>query len=305
MIEEIIERLAKSTGNKVKQRRVVINTGLVSAHAFVTFHGEKKQKFFVKMARSNISSKRIYCEIEILGKLQNMKIDHIVEIVTSGEVDGRAFFVENFVGKSTKSQIPLSDDEKLTKMLLWLKTFYSQTRSGTVEPKELVQRIEKFHDRLGDFVDISDAIELLEKTMPCVKIPAVCRHGDFADSNLNLSNGGNLIFNDSGIFAIDFSFARFNEPPSEPFALVSPAVLDRNAISLDVLSVFDGVDPFFFAMYENLIRLSEQIRTLFELESELLVIDRRRYFVKGFPPQVQIDNIKELGLLYHERVRSS
>jgi hypothetical protein len=74
-----------------------------------------------------------------------------------------------------------------------------------------------------------------------VKIPTVCRHGDIADVNFILTN--------IGIVAVDFGFARFNEPlfgsRTDWFLLLK---LDADARRLDILSIFDGVAPFFFAM---------------------------------------------------------
>jgi hypothetical protein len=181
----------------------------------------------------------------------------------------------------------------LSSALEWMRRFYSQTKNGIVEPKELIQRAEKVSKLADGFIDLTDALYVLDKSRPHAKIPAVCRHGKIA--------GINFILTSRDLVAVDFGFARFDEPPSEAYALVSPAKLKENTGCLDVLSVFDGVDPFFFAMYENIIRLGEELKLLHELEENLLVTNRIGYF----SPLAQLGNIEKLKLYYQEPASTS
>jgi hypothetical protein len=66
------------------------------------------------------------------------------------------------------------------------------------------------------------------------------------------------------------------------------------AKSVDVLSELNEINPFFFAIYENITRLGEELEMLNELEKNLSVINRIRYFV----PQVQLSKIEHLRMCY-------
>lgn len=291
-----MKELIKHTGYKATRCSTVLreSKSLESEHAIVTLQSpERRYKFFVKMARTCHDSGRILHEIEVLSKLRDMKVENIPEVVLSGACEDRAYLIENFIEKSTVPHSPLSEDKMLSDTLEWMRRFYSQTKSGTVEPKELIQRAERVSSFADGFIDLTDALHVLDQSKPSAGIPAVCRHGDIADVN--------FIPTSRGMVAIDFAFARFNEPPSEPYALVSPAKLKGDTKYLDVLSSFDGLDPFFFAMYENVIRLGEELRMLHELEENLLVINRIGYFV----PQIQLGNIEILKLHYNERAREA
>jgi len=70
--------------------------------------------------------------------------------------------------------------------------------------------------------------------------------------------------------------------------------LEKHVKALNVLSLFDEVDPFFFAIYENIIHLGEELVMLRELGENLEVINKIGYFA----PQVQVGNIEELSLYY-------
>jgi hypothetical protein len=293
LLIEVIKEVIKHTGYKVTRYSAILpeSTNLNSVQAIVTLQSRDiKQKFFMKMARTCRDSKRILHEIEILRKLQNMKVENIPEVILSGACDGRAYIVENFIEESLAPHPLLSGGKMLSSTLEWIRRFYSQTKSGIVEPKELIQRAERVNKLANGFIDLTDALHVLEKSEPHAKIPAVCRHGDIANVNFILTS--------RGMVAVNFGFARFDEPPSEPYALVSPAKLKENTRCLDVLLVFDGVDPFFFAMYENIIRLGEKLRMLHELEENLLVTNRIGYF----SPRVQLENIEKLKLYYQESV---
>jgi hypothetical protein len=226
--------------------------------------------------------------MEVLGRLRDMRVENIPEVVFFGACEGRAYFVENFVEESAASHPPLSESEMLSNLLTWMRRFYSQTRIGTLEPQELIQRAENVSSFAEEFVDLTDAFCVLDKSKPSARIPAVCRHGDVANVNFILTS--------RGMVATDFGFGRFNEPPSEPYALVSPAKLRGDTKYLDVLSALDNVDPFFLAMYENIIHLGEELRMLHELEENLLVVNRIGYVASI----AQIGKIEELKLNYHE-----
>jgi len=73
------------------------------------------------------------------------------------------------------------------------------------------------------------------------------------------------------IVAIDFGCARFGEPPCEPYALVSPFILNKEARSLDLLSALKGVNPLFLFIYENIIRLGDGLRLTEKLQRNLLI----------------------------------
>jgi hypothetical protein len=296
LIKEVIKELIKHTGYTVAQSHTLLREGesVASEHAIVTLKIEKKTyKYFVKMARTCNDSGRILREINTLNKLKSMNVKNIPEIKLFGACEGREYLIENFIDESKTSHSPLSEDEILNKILEWIGQFYSQTRNGTIEPKELVNRVQRVSASVDGFIDLTDALYVLDKSKPHTKIPAVCRHGDIADIN--------FIPTRLGLVAVDFGFAKFNEPPSEPYALVSPVRLKGDTKFLDVLSELDGVDPFFLAIYENIIRLGEEIRMLNELEANLLVANRIGYFV----PQAQLGNIEMLKLCYHEQRRET
>ncbi|MGA2682174.1 MAG: hypothetical protein ABSF44_10295 [Candidatus Bathyarchaeia archaeon] len=292
MIEEVIKELIKHTGCTVAHCRTILSESpsLESEHAFVTLQcRDGRRKFFVKMARTCHDSGRILRETEILLKLRDIKVENIPEVVLFGDCEGRAYLIENFIENSVTGHSSLTSGNTLSNILAFLGSFYSQTKSGTIEPQELIHRAERIANFAHGFIDLTDALYVLDKSKPKAKIPAVCRHGDIADVNFILTS--------HGLVAIDFGFAKFDEPPSEPYVLVSPAKLKEHARYLDVLSLFDDVDPLFFAMYENIIHLGEELAMLRELEEDLIVINKIGYFA----PQAQIGNIEELKLYYQEK----
>ena len=61
----------------------------------------------------------------------------------------------------------------------------------------------------------------LEKCRPAINIPAVCRHGD--------EDSDNFIVTAKGTVVGDFEEGRFEEPPSEPYGLISPKMLIKTA----------------------------------------------------------------------------
>jgi hypothetical protein len=289
LIEEVIKDLIKHTGCNVTGRHIILSESpsLQSEHAFVTLQcRDRRYKFFVKMARTCRDSGRITHETEILLKLRDMRVESIPEVVLFGDCEGRAYLIENFVENSMGRHSSLSGSNVLSNTLEWMRRFYSQTKSGTLEPQILIHRAERVANLAKEFIDLTDALNVLDRSKPNAKIPAVCRHGDIDDVNFIPTN--------RGLVAIDFGFARFDEPPSEPYALVSPAKLEKHVKALNVLSLFDEVDPFFFAIYENIIHLGEELVMLRELGENLEVINKIGYFA----PQVQVGNIEELSLYY-------
>jgi hypothetical protein len=245
-----------------------------------------KKKFFIKIARTCEDSGRILREINVLRRLREMKVDNIPDIVLSGTSQGRAYLVENYIEQSKNQR--LTENKMFNCILEWLSKFYFQTKEGTIEPKQIVHRAEEVANLAKGFVDLTDSLYTLEKSAPNTAIPAVCRHGDIADNNFVLSN--------RGMIGIDFGFSNFNEPPSEPYAMVCANKLEGHARSLDVLSELNEINPFFFAMYENIKRLGEELEMLNELEKNLSVINRIRYFA----PQVQLWKIEQLKKCYQE-----
>lgn len=258
---------------------------MASEHAVVILEQPKNnKKFFVKIARTCEDSGRILREINVLRKLRELKVDNIPEIVLSGKIQGRAYLVENYIDQSKNRR--LTETNMLSYILDWLGKFYSQTKQGTIDPKQIVHRAEEVAKLANGFVDLTDSLYILEKSVPNIPIPAVCRHGDIADIN--------FVFSNQGMVGIDFGFSRFNEPPSEPHALVCANKLMAAAKSVDVLSELNEINPFFFAIYENITRLGEELEMLNELEKNLSVINRIRYFV----PQVQLSKIEHLRMCY-------
>lgn len=266
MIEEIINQLKEFCGGRVIKHGFVLSTsmGIGSDRGFVKLQTRKgNYKFFVKMARTCGDSSRIQHEADVLKKLQDMKVQDVPEILLNGCCNGRTYFVERFLEGSLLMRAKLSGAERLSKELDWMKTFYSQTLEGTIEPRELIRRAEEVCDLASEMIDLTDALSALDKFKPSFKIPSVCRHGDITDDNFILANGRTV--------AIDFGCARFNEPPSEPFALVSPFVLHDESQPLDLLSALKDVNPLFLFIYENMIRLGDGLRLQKELQENLLL----------------------------------
>jgi hypothetical protein len=266
LIEEIVNQLKEFCGGRIIKHGFVLSTsmGIASDRGFVKLRTRKRNfKFFVKMARTCGDSGRIQHEADVLKKLHDMKVRDVPEIVLNGCRNGRAYFVERFLEGLPLTRIRLSRGERLSKELDWMKTFYSQTLEGTIEPRELIRRAEEVRDLASEMIDLTDALSALDKLKPATKIPSVCRHGDVTDDNFIFANGRAV--------AIDFACARFNEPPCEPYALVSPFVLYDDAQSLDLLSALKDINPLFLFIYENMIRLGDGLRLQEELQKNLLL----------------------------------
>jgi serine/threonine protein kinase len=284
-----VNELVTKTGYRIASWHTILNesVSLASEHVIIVPENHmNRKKFFVKIARTCGDSGRILREINVLRRLKELEVDNIPEIVLSGTSQGRAYLVENYIEQSKNQH--LTENEMFNYILEWLGKFYLQTKEGTIEPKQIVHRAEEVANLAKGFVDLTDSLYILEKSAPNTAFPAVCRHGDITENNFVLSN--------RGIIGIDFGFSRFNEPPSEPYAMVCANKLGETAKSLDVLSQLNKINPFFLAMYENITRLGEELEMLNELEKNLSVINRIRYFV----PQVQLWKIEQLRKCYQE-----
>ncbi len=267
MIEEIINQLKEFCGGHIIKHGFVLSTsicGIASDHGFIKLQTSRgNYKFFVKMARTCGDSSRIQHEANVLRKLKDMKAQDVPEVILSGCCDGREYFVERFLEGLISTRIKLSRAEMLTKELDWMKTFYSKTLEGTIEPRELIRRAEEVCDLASELIDLTDALSALDKFQPTTKIPSVCRHGDVTDDNFIFAKGRTV--------AVDFSCARFNEPPSEPYALTDPIAFHKNSQFEGFPSSLKEINPLFFFIYENITQLGDGLRLQEELQKKLLL----------------------------------
>jgi hypothetical protein len=118
----------------------------------------------------------------------------------------------------------------------------------------------------ADLENLSEATAALEGCKPTVGLPSVCWHGDV--------HAVNFLSVREETVAVDFGFSKFDEPPGEPYAMVTPDTLAQNAKNLDLLSRLDDVNPFFLAIYANMVDLGERLRVRMELEASVLFVDR-------------------------------
>lgn len=275
MIQRIISQLADLCDDTINRRSVVIvnqkHFGIASDHAFVTLSGKKgNHKFFVKLARTCRDSDRLQHEAEVLKKLRNMGVENIPEIVLSETLEGRTFLAERFIEGQPIRSLQMSGANGFGYQLEWMKGFYAQTREGTIDSMELVRRAEEVCRMMSEFIDLTRALSELERCAPVAKIPAVCRHGDVTVDNLLVAGPKKT--------AVDFGFARFDEPPCEPYGMVPLFSLERDAKSLDLLSALEECNPLFFAIYENMMRVRDEFLLQQGLQDSLLLTDRMRYF---------------------------
>jgi hypothetical protein len=288
LISEIIRELTNRSEDALIGHSVIITVGDNSGtdHCFVTLRYRKANvKYFVKMARSPRVSGRIRDEVNVLKKLKELGAKNIPELVLDGLSERRMFLVEKLIEGSPLSRSPFSGVERLHKRLSWLKGFYAETSGAGIEGRELIRRAEKVAHSVDGLADLTKALSLLETLTPETKIPTVCWHGDAYDVN--------FISTRSGVVAVDFSFARFDEPPAEPFALVPANTLTSNVKDLDYLSVLDRVSPFFLATYQCIIRLGDEIQLHQELEEDLLLINKLTNF-----PMRELGKLESLLSLY-------
>jgi hypothetical protein len=232
----------------------------------------KPSKFLAKMARFPSVSWQVEREANTLKKIQEMRVEHVPEIVMEGSCEGRAFFVERFIEGVQLKGSNFSKTERFRMRLDWMKGFYSQTLRGEIEAQELIRRVEEVREIVSDFTDLTEVLEVLENCKPKIKIPSVCWHGDADEIN--------FLHTRNGVVAVDFGFSKFDEPPAEPYTLVPPWTLADHAKDLDLLSSLDDVNPFFLAIYANTIYLGEQLRMQAQLEKNLLLVDRLGEFFK-------------------------
>jgi hypothetical protein len=223
----------------------------------------------------------------VLRRLRDMHVTNIPEIVLDGSSGGRAFFVEHFIEGVRLKDTESIGAEKLAARLEWMKGFYSKTRGDAIEPRELFRRAERASKLANEFVDLTRAFDVLETCKPTEKIPSVCWHGDAYDVN--------FLSTKNGLVAVDFGFSKFDEPPAEPYVLVHPATLTTSPERLDLLSELAGVNPFFLAIYGNIIHLGDQLQEQEKLEENLLLTNRLREF-----PSRELGNIEDLLERYRE-----
>ena len=217
-----------------------------------------------------------------------MHVKNIPEIVLNGSCDGRAFFVERFIEGTRLKDSTFSRSEKLRMILDWMKGFYSQTLGGTISPDEMIRRADEVTELTNGLTDLTEALSLLETCKPSIeKIPTVCWHGDAYDMN--------FVTTQQGIIAVDFGYAKFDEPPAEPYILVPPSALSKDAKDLDLLSVLDGVSPFFLGIYECIVRLGDELKIQRGLEENLLLVDMPHEF-----PSRELGKLEGLLMRYKE-----
>jgi hypothetical protein len=291
LIEDVIKQLADRSKEAVTGHSVIVTPAFWCAtdHAFVELrHGRGSSKYFIKMARTGAVSDRIQQEVIILNRLQEMHVKNIPEIVLSGSCDGRAFLAERFIEGTRLKDSAFSKSEKLRMILEWLKGFYSQTLGGMISPDEMIQKAGKVTEFTNGLTDLTEALSVLERCRPSVeKIPTVCWHGDAYDMNFVTSPGG--------IIAVDFGYAKFGEPPAEPYVLVPPSAVSNEAKDLDLLSVLDGISPFFLGIYQCIIRLGDELKIQRALEENLLLVDMPREF-----PSRELGKLEGLLMRYKE-----
>jgi len=242
--------------------------------------------FMAKIARFPSASSQVKREETLLRRLSDMHVSGVPEIVLSGAYGGRSFLVERRVEGRRLKGSNFSSAEKLQMKLDWMKTFYSQTKGGSIRSQELVRRAEEVLNFTNEFADLTEAIAVLDKCKPTNDIPTVCIHGDADDIN--------FLSTQSGVVAVDFALSKFDEPPCDPYSFVSAEALPQRMRQLDVLSVLEGVDPFFLAIYSNIIHLGENLRLIRNLEENLFLIDTLREF-----PSRELGRIDELLQCYH------
>ena len=290
MIEEIITQLEENYGRRGTGHNFVLTAGVWSSadHAVIELRGKGETlKFLAKMARFPVVSGQVQHEAKILRKLHDMHVTHIPEVVLDGSCEGRAFFVERFIEGTRLKDTALSEAEKLQTLLGWMKRFYSQTRGNPIEPRELVQRAEKARELASEFIDLTEAVAVLEKTIPNDKIPGVCWHGDAFDVN--------FLSTKNGLVGVDFGYSEFDQTPAEPYVLVPPGTLSEHAEELDVLSSLSHVNPLFLAVYATVMHLDQRLRVQKELEDNLLLVDRLHDF-----PSRELGKIEILLQCYNE-----
>jgi hypothetical protein len=283
LIEDIIRELKEYSNDIGAEGSIVLSSAFWSSvdHVYIELiKGGKTSKYLAKMARFPGVSGQVQREANILKKLRDMRVKNVPEIVLDGSREGRAFLVERFIEGVRLKGSNFSKTENSRMRLDWMRGFYSQTLQGEIEPQELIQRADKVRELASDFADLTETLAVLESCKPVVKVPSVCWHGD--------ADAINFLHTGDGLMAVDFGFAKFGEPPAEPYAMVSPGTLTESSKDLDLLSLLDGVSPFFLAIYANVMHLGEQLRVQAELEDNLLIVDQLREFPTRELGKIQI-----------------
>jgi hypothetical protein len=275
LIEDVVEQLVESSDAQGAKSSVILSSAYwssVDRAEIELVKDGKATKFMAKMARFPSVSYDVEREADVLKRLREMRVERIPEVVLVGSCGARAFFVERFIEGAQLKGSNFPQAKRLSMRLDWMKGFYSQTMRGEIEPQELIRRVEKVREHVSDFTDLTEVLAALDSCKPVVKIPSVCWHGDPDEVN--------FLYTANGLVAVDFGFSKFDEPPAEPYTMVAPRALIERAKDLNLLSLSDGISPFFLAIYANTMHLGEQLRMQAELEKDILIVDRLGEFFK-------------------------